>query len=212
MSRQRRNRRGASLTERKGAPNRLPQLPWRQVINPYPPLAIVSEDELEAIHLASLRILEEMGIELVNDHGLGLFAAAGADVDRATGIVKVDREIIARAVAGAPAQFTLTPRNPERRLTFGGNHVNFTLVAGPPNVHDREGGRRAGNFEDYCNFIRLAQYFNIIHMIGNQVVAPVELPVNTRHLDTYDANLTYSDLVFLATAIGRGPFFRRVQR
>ncbi len=80
------------------------------------------------------------------------------------------------------------PRNPDKRITLGGNHINFGLVAGPPNVHDCERGRRTGNFRDYCDFVRLAQYFNAIHLIGNQVCAPVELPANSRHLDTYRAN------------------------
>ncbi|MBV9914705.1 MAG: trimethylamine methyltransferase family protein, partial [Sinobacteraceae bacterium] len=72
------------------------------------------------------------------------------------------------------------------------------------NVHDCERGRRAGNFQDYCDFIRLAQYFNAIHLLGNQVCAPIELPANTRHLDTYRANLRYSDQVFHCSAIGSG--------
>jgi len=40
------------------------------------------------------------------------------------------------ALKSAPAAFTLTPRNPERAIHVGGNHVSFILVAGPPNVHD----------------------------------------------------------------------------
>ncbi|NOX41306.1 MAG: trimethylamine methyltransferase family protein, partial [Alphaproteobacteria bacterium] len=100
--------------------------------------------------------------------------------------------------------FTLTARNPDKQLVLGGNNVSFSLVAGPPNVHDRINGRRAGNFADYRNFIKLAHHFNAIHLIGNQVMAPMELPANTRHLDTYLANLTYSDLTFHCTAIGRG--------
>lgn len=36
------------------------------------------------------------------------------------------------------------------------------------------------------------------------MTAPQELPVNNRHLDTYRANLTRSDLTFHCTAIGRG--------
>ena len=89
-------------------------------------------------------------------------------------------------------------------MTLGGNRINFGLVAGPPNVHDCERGRRAGNYRDYCDFIRLAHYFNTIHLIGNQVCAPIELPANSRHLDTYRANLMYSDQVFHCTAIGAG--------
>src|SRR5690606_14566025 len=42
------------------------------------------------------------------------------------------------------------------------------------------------------------------HIIGNQVCAPIELPANSRHLDTYHANLTLSDLCYHCTAIGRG--------
>jgi trimethylamine--corrinoid protein Co-methyltransferase len=87
---------------------------------------------------------------------------------------------------------------------MGGNRLNFGLVAGPPNVHDCERGRRPGNFQDYCDFIRLAQYFNAIHLLGNQVCAPVEMPANSRHLDTYRANLIYSDRIFHCSAIGAG--------
>ena len=67
-----------------------------------------------------------------------------------------------------------------------------------------ERGRRAGNLRDYRDLVRLAQHFNCIHMLGNQVCAPVELPANSRHLDTYFANLTLTDKSFHVSAIGRG--------
>ena len=189
---------------RRPATSRMPQLPWRQLINPYAPLALLSADQLEAIHQTSLRILEELGIELMSPGACALFAAAGAEVDVATGMVRLDRGLVAQALAMAPSSFVLTPRNPDRRIVLGGNHVNFGLVAGPPNVHDCERGRRAGNLRDYCDFIRLAHYFNAIHVLGNQVCAPVELPANSRHLDAYRANLLYSDRVYHCSAIGAG--------
>ena len=37
--------------------------PWRDVRNPYRPLDVLSEDQLEAIHRTSLRILGELGID-----------------------------------------------------------------------------------------------------------------------------------------------------
>ena len=48
----------------------------------------------------------------------------------------------------------------------------------------------------------LTQSLNIIHTIGNQPIAPVELPAESRHLDCYLANVTYSDRVYSCTAIG----------
>ena len=167
-------------------------------------MEVLTADQLEAIHLTSLRILEELGVELRSPRACDIMRAAGAKVDDASGMVRIDRGLVAQALAAAPRSFTLTPRNPARQVTFGGNHVNFGLVAGPPNVHDRERGRRSGNLNDYCDFIRLAQYFNAIHVIGNQVCAPIELPANSRHMDAYRANIRYSDLAFHVSAIGAG--------
>lgn len=182
----------------------IPQLPWTEVRNPYPPMQVLSEDQLEAVHRTSLRILEELGMEVMSERALEVLRAAGAQVDRASRTVRLDRGLVEQALSSAPAAFTLEPRNPDRRILMGGNRINFGLVAGPPNVHDAERGRRAGNLRDYCDFVRLAQYFNAIHLLGNQVCAPVELPANTRHLDTYRANLLYSDRVFHCSAIGAG--------
>jgi trimethylamine--corrinoid protein Co-methyltransferase len=167
-------------------------------------MEVLSADQVEAIHLTSLRILEELGIEVMSPRAIAVLKAAGAEFDAASRTVRVDRALVDKALSSAPISFELTPRNAERRVIMGGNHMNFGLVAGPPNVHDCERGRRPGNYTDYCNFIRLAQYFNAIHLIGNQVCAPIELPANSRHLDTYRANLVYSDRVFHCTAIGAG--------
>jgi trimethylamine--corrinoid protein Co-methyltransferase len=182
----------------------LPQLPWRDVRNPYPPMRMLSADQVEAIHFTSLKILRELGIELMSARARSLMRAYGAEVDEATGTVRIDEALVDRALRTAPSSFALTPRNEAHRVTLGRNHLVFGLVAGPPNVHDCVRGRRAGNYRDYCEFIKLAQYFNAVHVLGNQVCAPVELPAGSRHLDTYLANLTYTDRVFHCSAIGAG--------
>ena len=125
----------------------LAQLPWRTVVNPFAPLEVLSADQVEAIHRTSLRILEELGIEVMSARGRAVLAAAGAQVED-SGTVRLDRALVDSALKTAPSGFTLTSRNPDKTLSFGGAHVNFSLVAGPPNVHDRERGRRPGNLRD----------------------------------------------------------------
>ncbi|NNE81101.1 MAG: trimethylamine methyltransferase family protein [Silicimonas sp.] len=180
------------------------QLARRQVINPYQPIELANPDQIQKLHDTSMRILSELGIRVMSDRVMDIFEAAGASVDRGTSIIRLDESIVMEAVTKAPGKFTLTGRNPNKRLTIGGSNICFGLVAGPPNVHDRVNGRRDGNLADYENFIRLAHHFNAIDIIGNQVVSPMELPANNRHLDTYFANLTLSDLSFHCTGIGRG--------
>src|SRR5262245_8974946 len=163
---------------------------------------ILPEGHVEAIHQASLRLLETIGIEFMGKGARALMKRAGAAVDEGSGLVRIDREIVQRSLALAPAAFALTSRNAAHRIELGGDHVNFSLVAGPPFVHDSVQGRRGGNMADYERLIRLAQSFDIIHYIGNQPTVPLELPAETRHLDCYRANIVNSDKVFHCTAIG----------
>ncbi|MBQ4825981.1 trimethylamine methyltransferase family protein [Leisingera sp. HS039] len=202
MARERRGggRRGKS--SRSGGS--IEQLPWQQVKNTYPPFELLNPDQTDQLHATSMRILSEAGIRVMGDNVMDIFECAGAIVDRDSKTIRMDESLVMEALKTVPHTFTLTARNRAKQITLGGNNVTFGLVAGPPNVHDCINGRRSGNLTDYQNFIKLAHHFNAIHLIGNQVTAPLELPANNRHLDTYLANLTYSDLSFHCSAIGRG--------
>ncbi len=182
---------------------RLPQLDNVSLRNRFPPMAPLDEEQVELIHDASLRILEEQGIEVHGAQALALFQTSGASVD-SDGIVRMDRAHVLETVAKAPSTFTMTPHNAMNAIECGGDVVHFGLVSGPPNVHDCINGRRAGNIEDYRKLVRLGQYFNVITFFGNQAIAPTDLPANSRHLDTTLDNLTLSDKVFSATGIGAG--------
>ena len=202
MTRDRRGGGRRSKSARSGG--LIPQLPWQSIENPYAPLEFASPDQIDAIHRTSMRILSELGIRVVGNRVTELFRKAGAKIDAADNTIRFDEELVGEALRTTPSSFTLTSRNPAKTLKIGGRSVAFGLVAGPPNVHDCINGRRAGNLADYQNFIRLAHHFNVIHLIGNQVTAPQEMAANNRHLDTYFANLTLSDLSFHCTGIGRG--------
>ena len=201
----RRSRRRRPAAEEGGARHAaVPQLPWRVVDNPHPPLEPLSADQVETIHLASLNVLENLGMEVMGDDTLDLFQKAGADVDRSTGMVRLDRGLVEQALSTAPSEFTLTPRNPAHAIKIGGNRVNFGFVSGAPNVHDRINGRRGGNLEDFKTLMKFAQYFNCVHFMGNQVAPPIEMPPNNRHLDTGKVQLTYTDKIISGIPIGAG--------
>ena len=183
------------------------QLPRRQLRSPFPALQPLSEDQIEHIHDASLRILEELGIEVMGQQAIELFRQAGADitpVDKHGSMVKLDRSLVMELVAKAPGPFDLTPRNANNTIHLGGNAINFGMVSGTPNVHDCINGRRLGNMADYEKLVKFGQYFNVISFFGNQATAPTDLPANSRHMDTTMANLVLSDKPFYAQGIGAG--------
>ena len=196
-----RRRRGG----RSDAPrSRLPeQRPATQPRLRYRPTEVVSADELESIHLASLRILEEIGMDFLDGEARSLLSAAGANVDESSARVRFERDLVLERIATVPAQFTLHSTNPDRALIIGGNWLAYGTVGSAPNVADLDGGRRIGNRVDYQNLIRLAQSLNTIHFLGGYPVEPIDIHASVRHLHaTYDA-LTLCDKPIHAYSLGR---------
>jgi trimethylamine--corrinoid protein Co-methyltransferase len=177
--------------------------PWSRLENRYPRYEILSADQLEAIHEASLTLLETQGLEVLCDEALATYRAAGAEVDEATRMVRLDRALVMPLVGQAPDRFNVTPRNRDHRVEVGGNSIVFGGVSGPPNVSDTDRGRRPGTYEDQCNLIKLLGALNCIHSVSSAPVEAQDLPAETRHLDACYANIRYTDKVFLARGIGR---------
>jgi trimethylamine--corrinoid protein Co-methyltransferase len=180
----------------------LAQAPFRSLRNPYPPFAILSADQIEAIHGASLQVLAEIGMNFLLEEARERLKAAGCAVDPAGTRVRFDPAWIEAQIALAPSAFTLHARNPERSVHVGDNAINFALVASAPHVSDLEGGRRTGTFADYCNLLKLGQSLNICHMLAGYPVEPVDLPPATRHLDAVAAMATLTDRTLYGYALG----------
>ena len=75
-------RKRSSDKGRSAASIAIPQLTARCVRNPYPPMQLLSADQVEVIHEASMHILENFGIEVMSPAALDLFERAGAEIDR----------------------------------------------------------------------------------------------------------------------------------
>src|SRR5215475_3619094 len=182
--------------------NAFNQPPWRALANPYAPIDVLTEEQLDRIHDASMRILETHGLEFLSDAALDVLAKAGATVDRGSRRARLDRGLVAAYVAEAPARFTLYARNPSRTVTIGGDAIAFCAVSSAPNCSDLDRGRRPGSFADYCNFLRLIQSLNIIHLAAGYPVEPIDITPSIRHLDAYHAAVTLTDRVWSPSAIG----------
>jgi len=177
------------------------QLPWRQVINPYPPIQPLSADQIESIHIASLKILKEIGMKVLLPEARKILRQAGADVDEASQVVKFDSGLVQQALATVPAKFTLHARNPARNIVMGGNHVNFGTVGGPPYAHDLERGRRTGTLADFTELVKLAQALNIVHFMAGSAPEPQDVPVPIRHMVMARTLLAHSDKIPFGSTI-----------
>ena len=192
----RRRRRGERAVVAPAAPRVQPKRPFKAV-------DLLSADELESIHQASLTVLKEIGMDFLHEEAKAILKAAGADVDSSSNRVRFDPALVEAQIGKAPRQFTLHARNRARDLVMGGDFTAFASVASAPNSFDRDGGRRPGNHRDYQNFIRLGQSFDSIHLWGGYPVEPIDIHASVRHLDAIFDLLTLSDKPIHAYSLGR---------
>ncbi|MEM7326480.1 MAG: trimethylamine methyltransferase family protein [Actinomycetota bacterium] len=192
--------RRATRTGGDGAAGGVAQPPPRRHRRWFEPTRAVSDDELESIHQASLKVLAETGIDVLNDEAKELLGAEGAAVtdDR----VRFDPDMVAEYVAAAPDEFTLHARNPANDVVIGNDNVVFTAVASPPNVSDIAGGRRAGNRADFRDLVKLSQQLNAIQIHGGYPVEPADVHASVRHLHATHDLLTLSDKAVNAYSLG----------
>jgi trimethylamine--corrinoid protein Co-methyltransferase len=187
-----RTRRGTAVIE---------QMPWAPPINRDAPTEPLDAEGIEAIHDGAMRILEEIGIAFLHPEACRILKQAGCTVEGE--VVRMGRDFVMEWIGKAPAQFTLTPRNPERAITVGGKHLLFGNVSSPPNYWDMAIGRKVPGTREMCrDLLRLTQYFNCIHFAGGYPVEPVDVHASVRHLDVLFDKLTLTDKVMHAYSLG----------
>ncbi len=178
------------------------QAPYRQKKNPFQPMNIFSEDEIESIHEASLKVLCDTGIDIQSPRAVEVLKRGGAAVDSDGKRVRFEPGFIMEKIASTPSEFTLHGRNKERHVHVGGQSIINTMVSSAPNVSDLERGRILGNFEDYTNLIKLGEMLNTVHAFGGYPVEPCDLDVSVRHLQAVSAAVRLSTKPLFGYAIG----------
>ncbi len=199
----RRGRSNAKSGVRTGGGDEFRQLPFVQPRNPYQPFNIISDDQVESLHQTSLKALSEIGINFLCEESRDILKNAGADVKPGDARVRFDPALIEETIKTVPERFTGHARNPAHNLVYGDNYTAFCMVASPPNATDLDNGRRQGNFEDYCNFIRLGQSLNIVHQIAGYPVEPTDIEPPIRHLVAEQAAIKLSDKVGFGYSLNR---------
>nr|WP_325249132.1 trimethylamine methyltransferase family protein [Amylibacter sp.] len=192
---------GRAGNTRRSSTHAIEQMPWRNIRNIDRPTEPLDADGVQAIHKGAMHILSQIGIKMLNPEALLILKAAGCKVVDET--VFMDEDFVMEMVGKAPAEFTITPRNPDRQVTVGGNNLVFVNVSSPPNYWDLESGKKTGDFESFRNLMKLTGYFNCIHVAGGYPVEPVDIHASVRHLDCVQEKLLLTDKAVHAYSLGK---------
>ncbi len=89
-------------------------------------LNILTDDELDEIHLGTLEVLHETGVFVEYEQALNYFEEAGAAVDRDTKIVRIPPYMVEDAIRSAPSKVVLYGRDPKHDIVLESTRVHFT--------------------------------------------------------------------------------------
>ena len=163
-----------------------------------PNFEILSEEALEIIEANAETILEEVGVNFVNNPtAIKLWKEAGADVQGER--VHIPRGLAPKLCSTAPSRITQYARNPRKNVEIGGRSLVCAPVYGPPFVRDLAAGRRYATIADFRNFVKLGYMSTWLHHSGGTVCEPTDIAVNKRHLDMLLAHMTLSDKPFMGS-------------
>ena len=170
----------------------------RPLVNNLPRTEILTEEGIERIHRASMRLLKETGMLLIDfPPVLETFREHGAKVEGE--MVWIDEDTLMHFVKQAPASFTQLARNPANNVIMGGRNTVFSPVYGPPFVTDLDRGRRPGTLEDFHNFAKLTYMIPDLHHAGGVLIEPNDVDVAERHLDMLLAHIILNDKGFMGS-------------
>ncbi|UYV39260.1 trimethylamine methyltransferase family protein [Rhodobacteraceae bacterium D3-12] len=170
----------------------------RYITRNIPNLEVLNEEALEIIEANADQVLEEIGVNFVNNPAaLERWKAAGADVQGER--VHIPRGLARELCKTAPSSYTQHARNPARTVEIGGKNLVLAPVYGPPFVRDATGGRRYATMEDFRNFVKLGYMSKWLHHSGGTVCEPTDVAVNKRHLDMLLAHMTLSDKPYMGS-------------
>ena len=163
-----------------------------------PPVDILTDEAAEIIEANAETILEEIGIDFLEDEeALTILKDAGCDVRGER--VHFPRGLARKLCETAPSSYTQHARNPAKSVEIGGNNMVFAPVYGPPFVRDLENERRYATIEDFRNFVKLVYMLPGFHHSGGTVCEPVDLPVTKRHLEMVYAHQRLSDKPYMGS-------------
>lgn len=135
-------------------------------------LNVLSEDELYAIHCATLDILWHTGVRITSKEAQDIFDAGGAIVERSTNTVRIPPYVVEEAIKSAPSTVLLAARNPKNDFVIESNRTGFTNFGEGINIIDLFTRKyRPSNKQDVADTARMCDAMSEIDVYERAVSA-----------------------------------------
>lgn len=135
--------------------------------------SLLNSDEVYRIHMATVEVLERVGILVENGETLDLLASAGAKVDKQKGRARIPEYLIKEACSRAPSSFDIYTRD-MKKVRIGPGKTTISFGAGATYVLDlKTGDPRPATKNDVEQLTRLTDAMEHIELCMSPIIQDV---------------------------------------
>lgn len=152
-------------------------------------LTVLTDEEVESIHQATLRLLGDVGVLLTQPEARAVLCGAGATVRGERILLPPD--LVEQAVAQCPCRVTLRGRGGPA-VVLGDGTLHWHNLGGARDVYDpRTGQRRPATVQDVCDSARLLDALDSVTTI-TPFFTPQDVPGPLMSLVMYRRTLPHT--------------------
>jgi trimethylamine--corrinoid protein Co-methyltransferase len=127
-------------------------------------LEILTEEKIEAVHRATLDVLEVTGIRFESERALRLFESHGCPVDYDQHRVRFPPGLVEACLRQCPSCFRLRGRTPDKDVNLGGNTLYFSPSPGMRTVDLDTWEQRAPTLQENHDAVRVLDALENVHL------------------------------------------------
>jgi trimethylamine--corrinoid protein Co-methyltransferase len=135
-----------------------------------PSTELLTRNQLDSIHSASIRVLEQVGVAVQNKPTLKLLADNGAKIDPRKNLALIPEKLITESLAKAPRDITLHSRDHKDALPLSGNNTYYSPGSTVPFILDLDGTVRKPLSSDLVNLVRLTDALENIELQSTALI------------------------------------------
>lgn len=155
--------------------------------------SVLSKDDLEAIHWATLDVLETTGIRIYSKKCLKILEEAGCTVSYKENLALIPPHLVEEALRKKRKSIRLCGRNPKYNANLDGRHVYITNDGNGTQTFDlKTGRRRASTKDDIAKSAIISDALDAVHIYWPMVSAQ-DVPLHVRHLHDLEAALANTE-------------------
>lgn len=167
-----------------------------------PRYRLLTEDQIKEIHLASLEILETVGVRVLHDDGVQLLRDNGCKV-KGDNVVRIPNWLVEECIHAAPSRITIYKRKGGEAMRLEGRAIHFGLGTDLISTQDlKTGETRPSGLQDVANAAKVADWCEDVDFIASYAL-PSDVPTNSMYVECAKAMMENSVKPIFFTSAGQ---------